>query len=192
MTKMKALPLTAAHTAIVVLVAIAMFVLPTTPVHAASKTEINAEVEAALQTLEAETPGTRELAKKAAGVLVFPKILKAGFLLGVQGGHGALLEHGKTEGYYESVAVSYGLQAGVESFGYALFFMSKEDLDYFHRSQGFELGSAPSLVVADQGFATSLSTTTLQKGIIAFFFSEQGLMGGLGVEGTKITRIHPD
>jgi len=192
MTGMKVHPLIAVRSAIAVFFAIAVFSLPTTPAYAASAAEINAEVKAALEELEAQVPGTHKLAEHAAAVLVFPRIVKAGFLVGVQGGHGALLEHGRTEGYYESVAVSYGLQAGVESFGYALFFMSREDLEYFRQTDGFELGSAPSLVIADQGMATSLSTTTMQKGILAFFFSEQGLMGGLGVQGTKITRIHPD
>lgn len=162
------------------------------PAQAASAPAIDAEVDAALAKLEAEVPGTRDLADRAAGVLVFPKVIKAGFLLGVQGGHGALRTKGETTGYYETVAVSYGLQAGAQSFGYALFFLGGKDLEYLDRSDGFELGAAPSLVIADHGTAASLSTTTAKKGVLVFFFSQKGLMGGLGVQGTKITRISPD
>ncbi len=95
----------------------------------------------------------------------------------------------RTVGYYNTVAASYGLQAGVQSFGYALFFMSDEDLGYLEDSEGWEIGSGPSVVVADSGMANSFSTTTVQEGVFAFFFDQQGLMAGLGLQGTKITKI---
>jgi lipid-binding SYLF domain-containing protein len=94
-------------------------------------------------------------------------------------------------GYYRSTAVSYGLQAGVQKFGYALIFMNKEDLEYLDSSSGFEVGMGPSIVVMDAGMAKSLTTTTLRKGIYAFFFGQKGLMAGLGLQGTKITKIYP-
>ncbi len=86
---------------------------------------------------------------------------------------------------------TYGLQAGVQKFGYAMFFMNNASLNYLRKTGGFEVGTAPSLVVVDTGIARSLSTTTLNKGIYVFFFNQKGLMGGLGLQGTKITQYTP-
>jgi lipid-binding SYLF domain-containing protein len=122
-------------------------------------------------------------------VLVFPKIVKAGFLLGGAYGEGVLLQGGKTLGYYNSGAASYGLQAGVQWFGYALFFMNADALKYLDSSQGFEIGVGPSVVVVDQGMAKKFGSTTLTQDVYAFIFNQKGLMAGLGVEGSKITRI---
>ena len=160
--------------------------------NAATASEISRDARAALQQLYAAEPVAKSLGAKAKAVLVFPSILKAGFLVGAQGGDGALIKGGKTVGYYRTLAASYGFQAGVERFGYALFFMDDAALAYLDKSDGWELGTGPSLVVADQGFKKSFSTTTLQKGVYAFAFDQKGLMGGIGVQGSKITRIHPD
>ena len=89
-------------------------------------------------------------------------------------------------------AASYGLQAGVESFGYALFFVTDAGLTYLDKSEGWEIGVGPTLTVVDAGFAKSFSTTTLKEDIYAFFFDQKGLMAGLSLEGSKITRITPD
>jgi len=120
---------------------------------------------------------------------VFPSIVKAGFLFGAQYGEGALRERGKTVGYYNSAAASYGLQAGVQAFGYALFFMSDSAVRYLDKSGGFELGSGPSIVILDVGAARALTTTTLQNDMYAVFFDQKGLMAGLGLQGSKISRI---
>ena len=125
-------------------------------------------------------------------MLIFPNIVKAGFLVGGQFGDGALRKRGKTVAYYRSLAASYGFQAGAQSFGYVLFFMDEESLRYLDQSDGWELGSGPSLVMLDKGFAKSLSTTTLQKGVYAYIFDQRGLMGGVGLQGSKITRLTPD
>lgn len=185
------LPLIGCCSALATALALSVLVLPTVHAQATSAAEIDAEVDVAVERLEAKVPGTRELAERSAGVLVFPKIVKAGFLVGVQGGHGALRSGDSTAGYYETVSLSYGLQAGVQPFGYALLFLNEHDLAYLDRSEGFELGMAPSLVIADVGTAASLSTTTAKRGILVFIFGQKGLMGGLGVQGTKITRIAP-
>jgi MFS family permease len=117
--------------------------------------------------------------------------LKGGFIVGAQHGEGALLSGGRTLGYYNTIAASYGLQAGVQKFGYALFFMTNSSLAYLDKSGGWELGTGPSIVVVDTGMAKSLTTTTLQKGVYALFFDQKGLMAGLGLQGSKITRITP-
>jgi lipid-binding SYLF domain-containing protein len=160
---------------------------------ASSAEEINRGVERALRDLYNINPKAREIGSQAMAVLVFPSITKGGFLIAGQHGEGGLVVRGGgITRYYASTAASYGLQAGIQKFGYALFFMNEESLSYLNKSGGWELGSAPSLVVVDEGISKSLSTTTLQKGVYAFFFNQKGLMGGLGLQGSKITRIHPD
>jgi lipid-binding SYLF domain-containing protein len=141
--------------------------------------------------LYASTPAADALGKRAAGVLVFPEIIKGGFLVGVQYGEGVLFRRGAVAGYYRSSSGSFGFQAGLHKFGYALFFMTDADMAYLDRSSGWELGVGPSITVVDQGLARSLSTTTLQEGMYAFFFEQRGLMAGVSLQGTKITRIHP-
>lgn len=158
---------------------------------AESAHELQRSARQALSVLYTTTPAAKALGKKAAGVLVFPEIVKGGFILAAQYGNGVLFKGGKTAGYYNTTAASYGLQAGLQSFGYALFFMTQDDLNYLERSSGFELGVGPSITVVDVGIARSLSTTTSRKGVYAFFFDQKGLMGGLGLQGTKITKINP-
>jgi lipid-binding SYLF domain-containing protein len=157
----------------------------------ADAAEIDRDVDAALHKLFESTPLASELREKAVGILMFPDVLKAGFIVGAQYGEGALRQNGKTTGYYSTVSASYGLQAGVQQFGYALFFMNDEALAYLDKSSGWEIGSGPSVVVLDEGFAKSMSTTTLTEDVYAFTFDQQGLMAGLGLQGTKITRINP-
>ncbi len=155
--------------------------------------EIDRNVDAALQTLYATTPEAKKLATRAKGILVFPTIVKAGFVFGGQYGRGgALRVRGRTAGYYNSIAASYGLQAGVQSYGYALFFLSDETMKYLDSSRGWELGVGPSIVVVDAGLAKSITTTTAKHNVYAFIFDQKGLMAGLGIQGSKITRIHPD
>jgi lipid-binding SYLF domain-containing protein len=158
---------------------------------AASAAELDQSAKAALRSLYASNPAAQAVGKKAKAILVFPSIVKGGFLVGAQHGDGALLVNGKTVGYYNTVAASYGFQAGVQKFSYAMFFMNDASLNYLRKSGGWEVGSAPSLVVVDTGMARSLSTTTLKKGIYVFFFDQKGLMGGLGLQGTKITQYTP-
>jgi lipid-binding SYLF domain-containing protein len=160
---------------------------------AASKTEIDVEVKIALAQLYESTPAAKLLAEKAKAVLVFPSILKAGLIIGGQGGNGALLKNGKTVGYYNSSAASYGLQIGVETFGYAMFFMTDSALAYLDKSEGWEIGVGPTLVVVDKetapAFGKNLTSSTLKDDIYAFIFSQKGLMAGIGIQGSKNTKL---
>jgi lipid-binding SYLF domain-containing protein len=158
---------------------------------AASGAELDASASAALKRLYASSPRARELSRKARAILVFPRITKAGFVVGGEGGDGVLREGGRTRGYYRIVAASFGFQAGVQTFGYVLFLITKSAVDYLHASQGWTIGAGPSVVVVDQGFAKSADTTTLTQDVYAMAFSQKGLMGGLSLEGSKITQIHP-
>jgi lipid-binding SYLF domain-containing protein len=157
---------------------------------AASGAEIDADATRALQQLYASNEGARVLGEKAKGILIFPAIAKAGFLVGAAYGEGALRVGGATKAYYSSAAASYGLQIGIQKFSYVLFLMTDNALQYLDKSDGWEIGVGPSIVVADEGFGRKATTTTLQAEIYAFIFGQQGLMAGLGIEGTKVTRIN--
>ena len=176
-----------------VAIAIVTVVFVLSPVALAQSARvIDRDAKASLDKLYKNTPDAKVLADKAVAVLVFPNIVKGGFIIAGQFGDGALRKNGKSVAYYRSLAASYGFQAGVQAYGYVLFFMDDASLQYLDNSEGWELGVGPSLVVLDSGFGKNLSTTTLQKGVYAFIFDQTGLMGGLGVQGTKITRINPN
>jgi lipid-binding SYLF domain-containing protein len=176
---------------ILAMAASAVLAFTVTPAHAASAAKIDKEVTAALKKLYAANPTAKLIGENAKAVLVFPSIWKAGFIIGGQGGNGALRRGGKTIGYYNSAAASYGLQAGVQAFGYALFFMSDSALEYLDKSDGWEIGTGPSIVIVDKGLAKSLTTTTLKDDVYAIIFDQKGLMAGIGIQGSKITKIHP-
>ncbi len=157
----------------------------------ATAQEINKEVQQTLNNLFKTTPTAKALAKRAKGILVFPKIWKGGFIVGGYYGEGALLVNNNIVGYYKTYAASYGLQAGVQAYGYALFFMTDKALKYLLNSQGWEIGVGPSIVIVDKGTAKSLTTTTAKDDIYAFIFNQKGLMAGLGLQGSKISQFHP-
>jgi lipid-binding SYLF domain-containing protein len=158
---------------------------------AASAAEIDREASAALAKLYRDVPAAKHLAQGAKAILVFPSVVKGGLIVGGQYGDGALRKGGKTVAYYNTAALSYGLQAGAQSFGYVLFFMTDTALKYLDSSGGWEVGVGPSVVVLDEGMARSLTTTTARDDVYAFIFGQKGLMAGIGLQGSKITRIRP-
>ena len=145
----------------------------------------------ALQRLEATDQRARYLARGAKAILVFPSILKAGFVFGGETGNGVLLVDGRPAGYYNLSGGSWGLQIGGQDFGYALFFMTDSSLSYLKRVEGFQAGTGPSIVVVNKGAGAEADTTTLTHDVYAFPFNQKGLMADLTLQGTKITRIHP-
>jgi len=153
--------------------------------------ELDIEATAALDRLLDSTPAAAALAKEAKGILIFPVVGKMGFIFAGEFGVGSLRKDGKTAGYYNIAEVSAGYQAGVEKFSYALFFMTDKALEYLDKTGGFSLGAGPSLTVVDKGFASSFNTSTVRDDIYSFTFGSEGLMGGLGLKGSKITRYHP-
>ena len=158
---------------------------------AASASSLTRDSNAALQNLLEQHPDIRTLVNRAKAILIFPNIVKAGFIIGAQSGDGVLFRGGVPARYYNISAASFGLQAGVQSFGYALFFMKESALAYLASSQGWSIGTDPNVVVLDKGAAASISSTTLTQDVYAVPFSQKGLMAGIGLEGAKITRIHP-
>ena len=155
---------------------------------AASKKEINGKADKALATLFRTIPDTKAIAQKAKGVLIFPEIYKAGLIVGGAFGEGVLRVHGKVDGYYTSTAASYGLQIGGTRFGYIMFLMDAESVDYVKRTDGWEVGVGPTVVAGDAKYAQKFSTTTAEKGVVTFFVNHEGAFAGAGIEGTKITR----
>jgi lipid-binding SYLF domain-containing protein len=153
--------------------------------------QIDQDVDEALYKLYATSPAAVELSRVAKGILVFPTVTKGGFMVGGSYGKGALRKGEATVGYYNTVSASYGLQAGAQKFGYALFFMDHASLEYLDKSEGWEIGVGPTIVIVDEGAARSLSSTTAREGVYAFFFDQRGLMAGIGIQGSKITRIEP-
>jgi lipid-binding SYLF domain-containing protein len=167
-----------------ILVALALIAVRT-----ASADDLTHDSRQALQQLVAQNPAAAKAKSKALAVLVFPNVVKAGFVLGAQGGKGVLFVHGQPQGRYRTVAASYGLQAGVQKYGYALFFMDHKSVNWINTTRGWEIGTGPSVVIVDKGMARSFSTSTLHSGIYAFTFDQKGLMAGLGLQGSKIKRI---
>lgn len=162
-----------------------------TEAEAASASEITRGAHQALSLLYQKQPKARELSKRAVAILVFPKIFKGGVIIGGQSGDGVLLVRGKPEAYYNISAASFGLQLGGQRFAYALFFMNEKALDYLRKSDGWAIGSGPTVVVMDEGAAASITSTTLSQDVYAFPFGQKGLMAGIGIEGSKITHIRP-
>ncbi|MCU0938922.1 MAG: lipid-binding SYLF domain-containing protein [Burkholderiaceae bacterium] len=156
---------------------------------AADRGALESDARAALQKLTSTVPAAKSLSGTAAAVLVFPKITKAGLGVGGQYGDGVLFRQGKAAGYYNTSGASYGLQAGAQQFGYAMFLMNDKAVGALGANEGFEVGVGPSVVVMDEGKAKTMTTTTAKDDIYAFIFGQKGLMAGLGIQGNKITRL---
>src|SRR4029453_4289145 len=142
----------------------------------------------ALQKLTAGVPLAKELSKTAEAILVFPEVKKAGLGIGGQYGEGALLKKGAAVGYYKTTGASFGLQAGGQKYGYAMFFMNANALAQLDKADGFEVGVGPSVVVVDEGKGKSMTTTTMKDDVYAFIFDQKGLMAGRGIRGNKIVK----
>jgi len=158
-------------------------------VAAANADDLNKDANNALQMLYRTNPAAQAIGKQAKAVLIFPNIVKAGLVFGGAYGEGVLERGGRPVDYFNSFAGSWGLQAGVQSYGYALFLMNDKAIDYLNKSQGWEIGVGPTVVVVNEGVAKNISSTTLKDDSYAFIFDQKGLMAGVSIEGTKISHI---
>ena len=156
---------------------------------ASTAADLNNDSYRALQKLYRTNPVAASIARQSRAVLVFPNIVKAGLIFGGAYGEGELRMGGRVAGYYNSFSASWGLQAGAQAFGYAVFLMNQKAVDYLDRSDGWEIGVGPTVVVVNEGVAKNLSTTTLKDDAYAFIFDQKGLMAGITLEGTKVSRI---
>lgn len=157
--------------------------------NAATAEDLDRDSLQALQTLYKAEPVAKTLSKNAKAVLVFPNIVKAGLVFGGSYGEGVLLKGSQVMDYYNSVSGSWGLQIGAQSYGYAVFLMTDKAVNYIEKTKGWELGVGPTVVVVDEGVAKNISSSSLKNDAYAFIFSQQGLMAGVSIEGTKISHI---
>jgi lipid-binding SYLF domain-containing protein len=157
---------------------------------AAPAIALDQEAQTALNALYAQSPGAKALGDKAKAVLVFPNIHKAAFVVGAQSGDGVLFRNGKPAGRYRVDGLLAGFEAGAQSYANAMFFMSDAALRQLDRSRGWEIGTDPNIVVVDAGAAKELSTTTLQADVFSYVFGQKGLMGGIALQGLKISHAN--
>ena len=176
------------------LLAAVLVLFVSAPALAASKEEIDAEVKEALDTLYKQSSAAKDLGAKAAGILVFPSVVKGGVGIGGEYGEGALLIGGKTAGYYNTAAGSIGFQLGVQKKSQAIMFMNQAELDKFLKQEhdGWKAGVDGSVALATLGAGGQLDTETAKKPVIGFIFSNKGLMYNLTFEGSKITKLNKD
>jgi len=156
---------------------------------AASKEEIDAKVQETVKTFYQFSSAGESLANKSAGILVFPSIIKAGFVAGGEYGEGALLVDGKIKDYYNTAGGSFGFQLGVQDRSEVIIFMTKDALDNFEHSGGWDAGVDGSIAVTTLGAGKDFSIESIKEPVVAFAFSYKGLMGNLTLEGSKITRV---
>ena len=159
--------------------------------HAAPRAQIVADVDAALYQFEHEIGGVHELMAQAAGVLVFPSVVKAGAGIGGEYGTGALLRAGIPIGYYNIVSASIGFQFGVQVRTVIIAFMTEEALGSFRRKHGWKVGVDGSVTLIAVGVGGSIDTNQINKSVVGFILDQKGLMYNLTLEGSKISRIDP-
>ncbi|MDN7427673.1 YSC84-related protein [Burkholderia sp. AU45388] len=164
---------------------------PDSAAASASKREsIDASVNATLSRLYSTVPGSRDLVSKARGVLVFPNVLQAGFIVGAQSGNGALRVGGSTVGYYNTSSLSVGLQAGAQSKAVVFLFMTQDALDSFRKSDGWSAGADASVAVVKVGANGAVDSNTATAPVEVLILTNAGLMGDLSVNGTKVTKLN--
>ncbi|AKM01492.1 MULTISPECIES: BPSL1445 family SYLF domain-containing lipoprotein [Burkholderia cepacia complex] len=157
--------------------------------NASKRQAIDASVDGTLSRLYSTVKGSRELVAKSRGVLVFPDVLQAGFIVGGQSGNGALRVGGATVGYYNTSSLSVGLQAGAQSKAIVFLFMTQEALDEFRGSDGWAAGAGASVALVKMGANGAVDTTTATAPVQVVVLTNAGLMGDVSINGTKVTKL---
>ena len=155
----------------------------------ATKAELDAEIKVALDELYKFSPAAKELTSKAKGMLVFPGIIKAGLVFGGAYGEGAMIIDGKKVQYYNNIGGSVGFQIGVQKRSEVYVFMTDAALNDFRNRSGWEAGGDASVAVAVWGVGGEINTESINDPVIAFVYSDKGLMYNLTLEGGKISKI---
>jgi lipid-binding SYLF domain-containing protein len=171
------------------LLALSAATLTAIPALAKDRGKLVSRARTSLRELESSSPAARRASGQAHAVLVFPSVLKAGFVFGAETGDGVLFEGGKVAGYYNLSGGSWGLQIGGQDFAYALFLMNAKALDYLNKSGGWQAGTGPSITVVNKGAAAEVDTSTATHDILAFPYNGKGLMADLTFQGAKITHL---
>ncbi|ALX11677.1 hypothetical protein P350_09040 [Burkholderia cepacia JBK9] len=157
--------------------------------NASKRQSIDASVDATLSRMYSTVKGSRELVAKSRGVLVFPEVIQAGFIVGGQSGNGALRVGGSTVGYYNTSSLSVGLQAGAQSKAIVFLFMTQEALDEFRGSDGWAAGAGASVALVKMGANGAVDTTTATAPVQVVVLTNAGLMGDVSINGTKVTKL---
>ncbi|HSW34013.1 MAG TPA: YSC84-related protein [Steroidobacteraceae bacterium] len=157
---------------------------------AARRKSIDTTVDAALGELYRQVPGSRDLVNRAQGVLVFPSVLEAGFIVGASRGDGALRVGGKTVSYHATTSGSFGLQAGAQSTAMFLLFMTKDALANFQNSRGWTVGADASVTLLTVGASAQMTSATAQQPVIGYVLSNRGLMAGVSIDGARVTTLN--
>jgi len=159
------------------------------PSTAESRHAVDASYQETLERLYAANPGTRELVAKARGVLVFPRVISAGLVIGGAYGEGELRERGRVEGYYRTTTGSVGWQIGAQSRALVFLFMTEDALERFKAGHGWSGGVDASVALLTVGANGVLDANAARAPTLAFVLTNAGLMAGATLEGTKVTRI---
>ncbi len=175
--------------AVCLLLLLLLTIAPASPALSATTREIDVSVDVTLGRFEKEVNGGKEFLESAKGVLVFPKVVKAGFGVGGEYGEGALRIDGRTVDYYNTVSASIGFQIGAQVKSIILVFMTDESLRKFRIRPGWEVGVDGSVALVKIGAGGTIDTTTIKDPIVAFVFGQKGLMYNLTLEGSKFTRL---
>jgi lipid-binding SYLF domain-containing protein len=163
--------------------------LPAASASAKSAAEINAQANEALNKLYKKSKAAKELGARAKGILIFPKVYKAGIGIGGEYGEGVLRVGGKSVAYYSTASASIGLQLGAQARAQILMFMTSDALNKFRQSEGWEVGVDGSVALITIGAGEDFDTNTIKSPIVGFVTNNQGLMYNLNLEGTKISKI---
>ncbi|PQV50785.1 YSC84-related protein [Paraburkholderia sp. BL21I4N1] len=161
----------------------------TSSTDSSKRQSIDASVDGTMSRLYTTVQGSRELVSKARGVLVFPSVLQAGFIVGGQYGEGSLRVGGGTVGYYSTISGSFGLQAGAQSKAIVFLFMTQDALDKFRNADGWSVGGDASVALVKMGANGAVDTTTATAPVEVFVLTNAGLMGDLSLQGTKVSRL---
>ncbi|WP_186266871.1 BPSL1445 family SYLF domain-containing lipoprotein [Burkholderia gladioli] len=157
--------------------------------NASKRQAIDASVNATLSRLYSTVPGSRELAAKSRGILVFPSVLQAGFIVGAQTGNGALRVGGSTIGYFNTSSLSVGLQAGAQSKAVVFLFMTQDALDKFRATDGWSAGADASVALVKMGANGAIDSNTATAPVEVIVLTNAGLMGDVSINGTKVTKL---
>jgi len=171
------------------LITLLALVFASAGLQADSRQHIDTKSAEALERLREHSADAGRLAEAAAGVLIFPDVVKMGFGVGGQYGEGSLLVEGEPVAYYATAGASFGLQLGAQYKSEVILFMTEEALADFRNSQGWEVGIDGSVAIADVGAGGKIDNITAKQPVVGFIFSNKGLMGSLSFEGSRILRI---
>jgi len=154
-----------------------------------TRKSLDTDADAALSRLYAQVAGSEQLVRQARGVLVFPNVLEGGLVVGASRGHGVLRVGGRTVSYHTTTSGSFGWQAGVQSTAVFLLFMTDDALKRFQNSSGWTVGTDASVTLISVGASAQVTTATAQQPVVGYVLSNRGLMAGITLEGTRITRM---